>query len=85
MEIRKHYLVKQIAEKLIVNQSRVLDWIHSGELRAVNTSEPGRRPRWKISPDSLDEILATRCSRIAKQPTSNRRRTPKLPDVNEYV
>jgi len=78
----KHLRVKQIAETLTVNQSRVLSWIHSGELRAVNTSDPGRRPRWKIDPAAFDEFLAARSSRPADQPTQKRRR---LPDVNEYV
>ena len=40
----------EYAEELGVNENKVLGWIRSGELAAVNTAQNrGGRPRWKIS------------------------------------
>lgn len=60
------------ARRLGIHPSKVLCWIRSGELRAVNLAEtPGGRPRWKILPDALDEFLL---SRQSTPPTPRRRR-----------
>ena len=82
MSLEKMYLVKEVAEILRVNQTRVLNLIRDGDIVAINTSDPGRRPRWKISRKSLDDFCSERSSKPAEQSTSRRR---KLPSVREFV
>jgi hypothetical protein len=73
----------QYAERLGVKPDKVLAWINTGELRAVNTATfRGGRPRWRIPPDA---IIAIENSRAAKPPVRVRRRPrEKPPDVVEY-
>jgi len=41
-----------------VDPMKVLGWIRRGELRAVNGADQnGKRPRWRIPPEALDEFL----------------------------
>jgi len=48
----------QVAQQLGVDQGKVLDWIHSGQLVAVNVAtNSGGRPRWRVSQESLAEFL----------------------------
>ncbi len=61
-----------LARKLGVHPTKVLTWIKSGQLKAVDLAEsPGGRPRWKIMPGELDRFLAARES---QPPTPRRRR-----------
>ena len=61
-----------LARRLGVAPGKVLVWIRSGELRAVDLAERrGGRPRWKIMPAALDEFLSARAS---QPPTPRRRR-----------
>ncbi|MDY0168499.1 MAG: helix-turn-helix domain-containing protein [Thermoguttaceae bacterium] len=61
-----------LARRLGVHPHKVLGWIRSGELRAVDLAERrGGRPRWKIMPAALDEFLSARQS---QPPTPRRRR-----------
>jgi len=54
--------VRQVANWLGLKKvDSVLALIHAGQLRAVNVaSRPAGRPRWRISPASLDEFLDRR-------------------------
>jgi len=75
---------REIAESYGVNQSKVLAWIHSGQLRAVDvSSNPGSgRPRWRVSPAALADWEVSRtCS--PPEPKARRRRR-KDPDLVEY-
>ena len=45
----------QVARRLGVNPDKVLRWIRSGELSAVNvTTKPGGRPKYRIAAADLD-------------------------------
>lgn len=72
----------QAAELLSVDAGKVLDWIHAGELTAVNVATVrGGRPRWRIRPDALEQFLLRRQSQSA--PTS-RRRSRKPAEVTQF-
>ena len=79
------YTPPQIAKRYAVNPDKVLAWIRSGELTAVNvaTSSSGR-PRWRITAAALAEIEGRRSSRPAAKPATRRRREPSLA-CEEYV
>jgi excisionase family DNA binding protein len=69
------FLIPREAAKILgVNASKVIGWIHSGELEAMNlaTVRAGR-PRWRISLGALKKFLAARTSPPATSP----RRKPK--------
>ena len=51
------------AEFLGCNVNKVLTWIHSGALTAVNVAaETSTRPRWRILPESAGAFLASRAN-----------------------
>ena len=51
----------QVARRLGVNPDKVLSWIRSGELPAVNvTTKPGGRPKYRIAPADLDTFRTRR-------------------------
>ena len=60
----------RIAEKLGVNPSKVLGFINSGELRAIDVSHNKGvgRPRWRITPEALSEFELSRSSQPAVKP-----------------
>ena len=67
--------VKEIAARLRVDVGRVLEWIKSGRLRAIDVSEgAGKRHRWRITPEAL---AAFEQSRASTQPTKAIRRRSK--------
>jgi hypothetical protein len=54
----------QIAKERAIRTSKVLHWIASGELEAVNCAEKRQgRPRWRISAQSLAAFDRGRSSR----------------------
>src|SRR5262245_47626609 len=61
----------------------VLEWIRSGELKAVNVSRrPGsKKPRWRITPAALDAFEALRTP-TPPPPKTRRRNRPA--DVIEF-
>jgi len=65
-----------IARQLGVTNDKVLSWIRSGRLKAVNLSD-GDRPRWKISPADLQVFLDTRSNQVSTKPPRTRREIPK--------
>ena len=58
---------KQIAKELGVNVSKVLGWIRSGELVAINTSDSAR-PRYRISREAYAQFLESRSTAPAENP-----------------
>lgn len=61
-----------LARQYGVNSDKVLAWIESGELSAVNVaSRVGGRPRWRISAEAIAEFEARRA---AKPPVKRRKR-----------
>ena len=79
----RHLTPPKLAEQLGVDPSKVLAWIASGELVALNlaTSTSGR-PRWAITPNDLERFLTGRrsCRPINPQ---RRRRSPSK--VGEFL
>ena len=62
-----------IARQLGVKPERVVNWIKTGRLRAVDLSEPGSlRPRYKVDPVDLTAFLNSRA--VAAPPKPSRRR-----------
>jgi hypothetical protein len=73
----------QVAQKWGVSPEKILVWIRSGELRAINgATKAGGRPRYLIDPADL-EMFETRRSVVAKA-LPPRRDRKKTADVIEY-
>lgn len=74
----------EVARILAVNVNKILAWIASGELPAVNVAEKlnGARPRWRISRTALDAFLA---SRTPAKPQQTVRRSPRAKQDKGYV
>ena len=71
-----------IARRYGVKPDKILAWIASGELAAINVAErPGGRPRWRISPEAIAAFERRRSSRPAASPTTKRRKQ----DIPKYV
>jgi excisionase family DNA binding protein len=71
----------EVARHLRVNADKVLAWIRSGELRAVNVATGlAGRPRWRVSLADLKAFIARRSARPA--PAPRRRKRPA--EVIEY-
>lgn len=70
-----------VAHQLRVKADRVIGWIRSGQLHAVNVGDGAIRPRWRISPAALDTFLA---GRAAAPPITRTARRRKDPGVTEF-
>ncbi len=72
----------QIAARLAVSAGKVLAWIDSGKLRAINLGS-GARPRWHVLPEDLAAFLEGRAATPA--PVKGKRRKAKSePKVIEF-
>jgi len=79
-DTRPAYLTPpEIARMLRMRQATVIGWIRSGRLRAIDISE-GRRPRYRISRQALDEYLVGRAVAPPTRPVRRERR-----DIPQYV
>lgn len=78
------YTINDLMQRYSVTQQTVLGWIHSGELRAINVGRaPGKKkPRWRITQQSLDAFEALRTP-SPPQPRT-RRRKQATTDVVEF-
>lgn len=77
----------QVGRQLRVKPERIVGWIRSGELAAVDvSSRPGvGRPRYRISPEALDEFLKRRAAgRQAKPAKRPKRRQPAAGVIQFY-
>ena len=75
----------QVAQQRGIRVSKVLAWIHSGELAAVNCAERrGGRPRWRVSEEALAAFDAARSNRAPERTASRRSRTASNRDLVEY-
>jgi excisionase family DNA binding protein len=55
------FRVREVAARLRVDQHRVLAWIRSGRLRALNVAEgTGKKARWRVTPEALAEFEVAR-------------------------
>ena len=84
-EVRTHYRPREVAKARGVKVDVVLDWIHSGELRAIDCSaKPGGRPRWRISKQAIAQFDARRASSASIQPPVQRVRRRRKPELIEF-
>jgi len=68
----------KVARELSVRVGKVLAWIRSGELAAVNVAQAvGGRPRWRIRRADLEDFLLRRQCQPKVKPVRkrNQRRT----------
>jgi len=83
---RRKLTPPQLARLYGVSTAKVLAWIASGELRAINASTKpnGERPRWLIDVADVDRFERGRVAAAAPTPQPTRRR--RKPDgVTEFV
>lgn len=75
MDAKKRYITPpQIAESLGVGHRKVLAWILSGELTAVNVAAArDDRPRWAVDPEELERFKRSRLSTPAPKPPRGRK------------
>lgn len=62
--IEKYYTANELAEMLNVDPEKIRDWIHSGELEAMNlaSSKHAQRPSWRIGAGAICKFLSTRAT-----------------------
>jgi len=74
----------QVARRYGVSPERIISWIRSGELHAIDvSSRPGiGRPRFRVDPADLVAFDARRA--VVTTPKASRRRKRKDPDVVEF-
>lgn len=76
--------VRDVCDCYSVGEHTVLGWIRSGELRAVNVarSPDSKKPRWRITTESLAAFELRRTTNPPPPPT--RRRRQQHPEINYY-
>ena len=75
MTVSKWMTPPEVAQELRVRESKIPEWIRTGELIAVDVSErPGGRPRWRIRREDLDDFLRRRQSQPPTPKPIRRRR-----------
>jgi excisionase family DNA binding protein len=63
----------ELARILRVDDHTVLDWIKTGQLRAVNVGSGKKRPRWRIDPADVAVFEAARTAQ-PQIPTHRRKK-----------
>ncbi len=76
------YSVDQVAKRYRISPNKVLDWIATGQLRAVNVAAnpQGARPRWRVTTEAIAAFEALRSS-----PPAPSVRTARRGDYVRYV
>jgi excisionase family DNA binding protein len=76
----------ELARHLRVSRGRILAWIRSGELRAINTASSRLgRPRYVILPEHVREFaLARRVVPLTKTPARRRRQPEEIDYFPDY-
>ena len=79
----RSFSVRVICDRYGVSEGTVLGWIRCGDLRAVNVGRnPGaKKPRWRITEESLAAFEQMRTP-VQAQPKTRRRR--QAADVVEF-
>lgn len=74
------YSVTEVKERFGVGEHTVLMWIKSGELRAINVARgTGKRPKWRITAESLAAFELSRESGAPPAKPTRRRKRPAEP------
>lgn len=80
---RDYYTVPEVARRIRVNTRKVMTWIRSGRLRAINVGGGAQRPRYRVAKCDLEIFLAT--LDITPAPVQSRRQRPRQTEVIEFV
>ena len=73
----------EVARRYRISPEKVVGWIRSGELRAIDVSaRSSSRPRYRIDPDDLAAFEERR--RVVPAPEPGRRRRKHNPNITEY-
>jgi|GEM_PF-1788774 len=65
----------EVAQQWRIKHEKVLTWIRSGELRAINVAtKPGGRPTYRIDPDDLRVFVDRRAAVVPPRQHQRRRR-----------
>lgn len=65
--------VAEIGKRYAVGPKKVLHWIRSGELKAINVGHGQQQPRWRITPEAIEEFELMR-TYTPTNPTKKRRK-----------
>jgi excisionase family DNA binding protein len=83
----KFYTPPEAGRLLGCGSDKVLELIRKGELKAANLSSGQQRPRWRISPADLQDLLDRRSNTVqassSPAPSRKRRMIPVAP--KKYV
>jgi len=64
----------QIAKQLGIDPAKIIAWINSGQLNAINVAENlAGRPRYRVSSQALEDFLRRRSTSPAPQPVRRRK------------
>jgi excisionase family DNA binding protein len=74
--------VPELADMMGVSPDTVLGWIRAKELKASNLNTFGKRPRWVVTRENLNEFLKRR--QPDAKPQREKKRRPKLDGVIEF-
>jgi hypothetical protein len=82
---KRKYTPSEVAAMFGVDAMKIIRWIKSGELRAMNGASPGRnlRPRYLIDADDLADFEIRRVV-TGTAPRARQRRRRQDSDVTEY-
>lgn len=75
----------KLAKRYCVSAEKVLAWIHSGELAAINgATRPDGRPRYLIDESAIAEFEARRAVQVSRALQKRQRRKRKQRDIIEF-
>jgi hypothetical protein len=81
MPVARYRTPPQIAEQYGVDVHKVIGWIRTGQLRALNVGNGDSRPRYRITPADLAVFEA---SRAVQPPAPRVRRRRADPGVTQF-
>lgn len=70
--------VKEVAESYGASPDKVLGWIRSGRLTAINVGNGTVKPRWRIRPADLADFERRGESKKPAKPVRRRRKDPNV-------
>jgi hypothetical protein len=81
---RRKLTPPQVAEIFGINPDKVLSWIRSGRLRAVNIGNGNQRPRYVIDPDDIETFEQANAAVPTAETRPPRRRRRPAAQVKEF-
>ena len=81
MPAERHLTPAEAAERLSVSSDQILALIRSGRLRASNVGCGSVRPRYRIAPEAIEDLLA---GAVVRSPAPKARRRASRQQVTQY-